>query len=239
MSLKISDIQFSYNRTPINQKKKSIEPEIPILSIEELTIEKGEHVFLHGPSGSGKTTLLGLIAGVLVPDRGSIRIMDQEITQFTSYERDAFRGTHIGYIFQQFNLIPYLTVEQNIELPCRLHPERRSRLNRSLKQSVQEMASRLQIEELLKREVHHLSVGQSQRVAAARALIGNPGLLIADEPTSALDTDRREAFLELLFENCRASGATLVFVSHDMGLAKRFHRSIELREINSMHHPAT
>jgi putative ABC transport system ATP-binding protein len=148
-------------------------------------------------------------------------------------ERDAFRGSHIGYIFQLFNLIPYLTVEENITLPCRLSAERRRRLNgKDLHRAAREVADHLGIGGLLHENVTKLSVGQQQRVAASRALIGTPELIVADEPTSSLDHDHRERFIQLLFESCREAGSTLLFVSHDRTLMPMFGRAISLPEVN-------
>ena len=217
----LRDVHFSYRK------------DRPVLDIPSLTIEHGESVFVFGPSGSGKTTLLGLLAGILRADSGSVQALGHDLSQLSNSERDHFRGSHIGYIFQMFNLIPYLTVEENIGLPCRLDSARRDRLGgASLHQAVSQVAERLGIESLLKENVVNLSVGQQQRVAAARSLIGTPWLVIADEPTSALDTDHRERFIKLLFENCRAAGSTLIFVSHDRSLMHLFSRSISLPDVN-------
>ena len=205
----------------------------PVIDIPSLVIDRGETVFLHGPSGSGKTTLLGLLAGVLRADRGSVRIGGQDLSTMSNGERDAFRARHLGYVFQMFNLIQYLSVRENILLPVRLDAHRAARLGgASLEESVRQLAARLDIEALLDAPVTELSVGQQQRVAAARALIGNPDVVIADEPTSALDYDRREQFLELLFASCRVANATLVFVSHDLALRDLFSREIPLGEVN-------
>lgn len=220
MSVHLQKIEFSYSG------------QSSVLSLESLDIGAGEQVFVHGPSGSGKTTLLGIIAGVLLPDAGVVSVLDTDLAELSSAARDSFRGNHIGYIFQQFNLIPYLNVEDNISLACLLNPERKRRLKTGVAESTREIARRLHIEELLNSPVSQLSVGQKQRVAAARALIGDPGLIVADEPTSSLDSDRRNAFLELLFENCERSGATLLFVSHDTGLAHNFQKIVSLPEIN-------
>ena len=204
-----------------------------VLAIDHLSIARGETVFLHGPSGSGKTTLLGLLAGVLVPTTGSVKVLGTDFASISSGARDAFRARHLGYVFQMFNLIPYLSVRDNILLPIRLDAGRRARLGAtSLDEAVADMASQLDIGELLNAPIAELSVGQQQRVAAARALIGHPEIVIADEPTSALDTDRREQFLSLLFASCNKADATLIFVSHDHTLMPLFSRTVELTELN-------
>jgi putative ABC transport system ATP-binding protein len=220
-ALQLQDVRFAYR------------PDRLILDIPALAISSGESVFIYGPSWSGKTTLLGLLAGVLKATSGSVHALGRDLSQMSNSQRDHFRGSHIGYIFQMFNLIPYLTVEENIALPCRLDAERRRRLiGTPLHQAVQQVAERLKIEALLRENVVNLSVGQQQRVAAARSLIGTPQLVIADEPTSSLDYDHRERFVELLFENCRAAGSTLIFVSHDRTLMPLFGRSVSLPEVN-------
>jgi putative ABC transport system ATP-binding protein len=204
-----------------------------ILDIPELRIGAGERVFLYGPSGSGKTTLLGVIAGVLEAKVGRVAVLGQDLTRMTPARRDAFRGSHVGYIFQLFNLIPYLSVIENITLPCRLSAERRRRLgSKSLEAAAREAARHLGIETLLPESVTQLSVGQQQRVAAARALIGTPELMVADEPTSSLDHDHRERFIRLLFESAREAGSALVFVSHDRTLMPLFDRAISLPAVN-------
>jgi putative ABC transport system ATP-binding protein len=211
----------------------------PILWIDGLRIQTGSSSFLHGPSGSGKTTLLSLISGVLKPQQGSIHILGEDLTRLSASARDTLRGSQIGYIFQGFNLIPYLSVEENIALPCDLHPTRRARMTApTISGEVKRLARRLDIHTHLNSPVTHLSIGQQQRVAIARAIIGAPALIIADEPTSALDTDRREAFLTLLNEvtdevkmhdNVKT---TLLFVSHDRSLATGFDSLLSLAEIN-------
>jgi putative ABC transport system ATP-binding protein len=204
-----------------------------ILHIPSLAIGPGAHVFLYGPSGGGKTTLLGLLAGVLCASAGSVRILGRDLSLMSNAQRDAFRGTHIGYIFQLFNLIPYLSVRDNIILPCRLHRERRQRLgNRSVEAAAQVVAERLGIAPLLHQQVTRLSVGEQQRVAAARALIGAPEVILADEPTSSLDHDHRGRFLQLLFECADEASATLIFVSHDRTLMPMFDHAISLSDIN-------
>jgi putative ABC transport system ATP-binding protein len=206
-----------------------------ILRIPKFDVARGERVFLFGQSGSGKTTLLGLVAGILHGQKGDIRVLNEDFRKMSGHRRDAFRGTHIGYIFQLFNLISYLSVIDNITLPCRLITQRRQRLGETdLRQAAEQMASQLGVEALLYEDVTKLSVGQQQRVAAARALLGNPEVVIADEPTSALDFDQRERFLQLLFERCQEAGSTLIFVSHDRSLAPLFDRAISLADINEV-----
>ena len=193
-------LQFAYGSGP------------KVLDIPTLDVARGESVFLYGPSGSGKTTLLGVLAGVLRPSAGEVSVLGTDIAKLSAGARDAYRAEHVGYVFQMFNLIPYLSVRENITLPCKLNAARRARLGgQSLDDAARAMAAELQIEAYLDRPVTELSVGQQQRVAAARSLIGHPELIIADEPTSALDTDRREAFLKLLFASCARANATLVF----------------------------
>jgi putative ABC transport system ATP-binding protein len=205
----------------------------PVLDIAEFEIARGERVFLHGPSGSGKTTLLGILAGVLTAERGQVKILGRDLRAISGPARDALRGSHMGYIFQMFNLIPYLSVVENILLPCRINRERRRRVRgTSLENEARALAEQLGIGQLVGESVTDLSVGQQQRVAAARALLGAPELIIADEPTSALDEDQRENFLKLLFTHCGAIGSTLLFVSHDRRMMPLFDRAISLPEIN-------
>ena len=214
------------------------QPEAPtVLSIDALQVSPGECLFIKGPSGSGKSTLLSLLSGVTTASAGTVRVMDQALERLGSVERDHFRADHIGYIFQMFNLIPYLSVVDNVMLPCRFSARRRAKvLTRAngLETEARRLLQHLDMDhpDLHRRAVTTLSVGQQQRVAAARALMGSPELLIADEPTSSLDADRRESFIRLLFDECRESGATLIFVSHDASLQHLFDRTIDLAEIN-------
>jgi len=208
-----------------------------VLALDELVVERGEQLFIEGPSGSGKSTLLGLLAGVSVARQGEVWVLEQRLDAMGAAARDHFRAHHIGYIFQMFNLIPYLSMVDNVTLPCRFSTRRRQQaLQRSpsLEAEALRLLRHLDMDEpaFHRRPVTALSVGQQQRVAAARALMGSPELLIADEPTSALDGDRRESFLRVLFDECRASGSTLVFVSHDRSLEGLFQRTIRLAGIN-------
>jgi putative ABC transport system ATP-binding protein len=209
----------------------------PVIDVDALWIAPGERVFLRGPSGSGKSTLLSLLAGVITPQHGSLKVLGQELTAMSGPARDRFRADHIGFIFQMFNLIPYLSVEENVQLPCGFSRRRRSNAQRaggSVAAEALRLLEHLDMtrDGLLRRPVTELSVGQQQRVAAARALIGAPELVIADEPTSALDAERRLAFIDLLFAECERERAALIFVSHDATLAGRFDRAIELAAVN-------
>ncbi len=203
------------------------------VNLTSLLIEKGERVFLYGPSGSGKTTLLELLAGVLKADKGQVQVLGVDLTDSTPAQRDAFRAAQIGYIFQSFNLIPYLDVAGNIALPLHLSAERRARLGEdNLQEKMLSLCRELGIEGLMNRKVTQLSVGQQQRVAVARALLGNPGLILADEPTSSLDFDHREKFINLLFQVCDRHGTTVLFVSHDRTLERLFTRSLSFTDLN-------
>ena len=222
--INLNDVQFRWKRTADL-----------VLDIAQLEVQQGEKVFIKGPSGSGKSTLLNLMAGVLVPEKGQVEINDVALEKLSGSKRDFFRANNIGFIFQMFNLIPYLSVIENVTLPLDFSKKRKSHFNSTLeaKTDAIRLLSDLGIgDDMLNRPVTDLSIGQQQRVAAARAMIGAPPLLIADEPTSALDFDTRESFINLLFSECDRSDITLVFVSHDGSLEKLFDRSIELSDIN-------
>jgi putative ABC transport system ATP-binding protein len=224
--IELRDLRFSYRKGE------------EILRIPAFRVEQGERVFLHGPSGSGKTTLLGLVAGVLSGATGHLHVLGEDFLQMPVGRRDTFRGDHIGYVFQMFNLIPYLSVEDNIALPARMSRVRRERIRAnasssgSVQKEVERLCEALGLQDLRGKPVTELSVGQQQRVAAARALLGAPELLIADEPTSALDADARQAYLDVLFKQCEAQRSSLLFVSHDAALRPLFPRSVSLAELN-------
>jgi len=207
------------------------------VEIPSLRVAKTDRLFMTGASGSGKSTLLSLLAGIVAPQQGSIRVLDQDVGKLGGAARDRFRADHIGFIFQMFNLIPYLSVLANVLLPCGFSARRRlnaAQAGGSIEAEALRLLSHLGLADnrILRRPVTELSVGQQQRVAAARALIGAPELVIADEPTSSLDADSRAAFLGLLFRECSRNGATLIFVSHDTSLAAQFDRTIEFAELN-------
>jgi putative ABC transport system ATP-binding protein len=210
----------------------------PVIDIGSLRVDSGERVFLRGPSGCGKSTLLSLLAGIVAPQSGVLKVLRQDLSELGDAKRDRFRADHIGVIFQMFNLIPYLSVVENVVLPCRFSRKRKHKVLAradSLDQEAIRLLGHLDMADtdILQKPVSELSVGQQQRVAAARALIGTPELVIADEPTSSLDADRRKAFLDLLFRECESAGATLIFVSHDHALAAPFDCTIEFHQMHA------
>lgn len=213
----LRDLAFSWSRsTP------------PLLVIPHLNIAAGERVFLYGPSGSGKTTLLNLLAGISIPQAGKLQVLQQDLTLMSQRQRDKFRAHHIGIIFQQFNLIPYLNVLDNVLLGAHFAGIASSSMNQRARQLLDDLGL---ARELFQRPARRLSVGQQQRVAVARALVAQPEILIADEPTSALDSDSRDAFMQLLLKSATEAGCTIIFVSHDKSLQPYFSRSIDIRRL--------
>lgn len=205
------------------------------LRINDFALRARERVLLLGPSGSGKSTLLSLLAGIVVPSEGRIEILETDIAQLSNAARDRFRAEHCGIIFQMFNLLPYGSVLDNVLLPLSFAQRRKERAeaNGHARQEARRLLSGLglELDDVEGHDAASLSVGQQQRVAAARALIGRPELIIADEPTSALDRDRQAAFLDLLFAEVQAAGASLIMVSHEEKFASRFDRLVKLDEI--------
>ena len=203
----------------------------PRWHIPELRLEPGESAFLEGPSGSGKSTLLALLAGLVLPQRGELKILGQSMAQLSRRRRDRFRAENLGIIFQQFNLIPYLTPVQNVLLGLAFAKQRRKGLNHSPRALAETLLAQLDLPEWLwHTATPKLSVGQQQRVAAARALIGTPALILADEPTSALDTANRDRFLDLLLAQAGQNGTSVLFVSHDPALARPFPRRLRMAD---------
>lgn len=202
--------------------------------VDEFSIERGKKVLLTGPSGSGKSTLLSLICGINVPRKGRIVIAGTDIANLGSVARDRYRAEHIAVLFQQFNLLPFGNVLDNVVLPLHFAANRKRRVLTS--GSMQDEAVRLLIalgldgKDLHKPAVS-LSVGQQQRVATARSLIGAPELILADEPTSSLDRDRQESFLKLLFEEADRVGSTVLMVSHDRTLDPLFNSVLSVDQI--------
>lgn len=204
------------------------------LSIAEFDVARSERLLLLGPSGTGKSTLLSLLTGIASPQAGSLEILGQQLGDLGSTGRDRFRAEHFGIIFQMFNLLPYGTVTDNVLLPLSFAPQRRARARAagSAESEARRLLSALGLPADIGRQTAAtLSVGQQQRVAAARALIGSPEIIVADEPTSALDDDRQQDFLDLLFGQTDATKATLIMVSHDRRLARHFTRVVQLTDI--------
>jgi putative ABC transport system ATP-binding protein len=197
-----------------------------LLDIPQLDIMRGEKVFLLGSSGSGKSTLLNLLAGIARPTSGQVDLLGASFSDLSQRKRDLFRAQHIGIIFQQFNLIPYLSVLDNIVLGAHFAGQR----GQSVQHNAQNLCERLGLSEaLLAQPARQTSVGQQQRIAVARALLLKPEILIADEPTSALDSDSRDAFMSVLLETAEQSGSTVLFVSHDKNLQPFFNRHLDIR----------
>lgn len=219
--INIENLDFGYEKDP------------PVLLIEKLQILKGEKVFIYGKSGSGKSTFLNLISGVLTPISGEITFQEKPFSSLKSSKRDKIRGDEIGYIFQRFNLIDYLSVRENILLPLKL-AKKYSLGKKDYDKRLLELCEDLEVSSLLDRKVDKLSVGQQQRVAVVRALISRPKLVIADEPTSSLDAEVTESFLKLLLNEWEIEKFTLIFVSHDKRLAKFFDKTFDLAELNKV-----
>lgn len=225
--IEVENLVFSY-------EKRRPKTATPILEIDQFSLHQDEKLFIYGPSGCGKTTLLGLMAGVLEPSRGTVKILGHDLAALTRSARDAFRAAHIGYIFQMFNLLPYLSVLDNILLPISMNAARKAKLKKPPHEAARALAEALGLQDFLHAKSRALSVGQQQRVAAARALIGSPNLIIADEPTSALDADSRREFLGLLFQQCQIASTALLLVSHDRSLSTLFDRSLDLSKLNKV-----
>ena len=199
--------------------------------IPELKISEGEKVLLLGESGSGKTTLLSLVSGFLSPISGDIYLNEKNINSLSARSRDQYRSDNIGIIFQQFNLLPYASVIDNIILPLYFSKVRASKIINQ-KETAINLCKSLRLPNTVTRmQANNLSVGQQQRVAVARALIGNPSLVIADEPTSSLDSDAQNIFLDLMFSQIEKNNSSLLMVSHDTSLSSYFDRVIDINEI--------
>jgi putative ABC transport system ATP-binding protein len=206
--------------------------DLPILNIPSWSVSAGEHVFLFGPSGCGKSTLLTILSGLLSVSSGHINILGHSLNKMTNRQRDRFRANHIGYVSQQFNLIPYLGAVDNIRLASHFSKRKKASL---LNNEIKKLLTTLNLPEHdWYKPIRHLSIGQQQRVGIARALINKPALLIADEPTSALDQTNRDTFMALLMSIAADNNITLLFVSHDMGLSHYFSRVESLSHINCL-----
>ena len=218
--LVVDNLRFAWPSSPVR------------IEVGKLTVAPGERWLLQGRSGSGKSTLLQLLGGVIVPADGYVALLGQDWAVLTAAQRDMRRADHVGFVFQQFNLVPYLSALENVLLPCRFSARRRRAAERSgtLVDEALRLLRALGLGEdgVGRRHAARLSVGQQQRVAAARALIGRPALVLADEPTSALDADNTRAFVELLFEEARTAETAIVLVSHDPSLQPYFDRHLTM-----------
>lgn len=212
---------------------KLVRPGQSPLAWPDLTLQAGQSLHISGPSGVGKTTLLSILAGVIPPSHGDARVLGQSLQQLSLRQRDVLRGERMGVVFQQFNLLPHLSVADNILLPARLFAARRQgRSPAELLSEVDQLLLALRLPaEIRSRPARQLSVGQQQRVAVARALLGQPPLILADEPTSALDEEARRDFLELMLSLQREVGCALVMVSHDLRQADLFDQHLRLMPV--------
>lgn len=219
-TVQVRDLEFKYRAGPFR------------LTLPELNVARGESVAVIGPSGSGKTTLLNLIAGILKPPRGTIRVADRCITDLDESARRAYRLQHIGLVFQEFELLSHLNVRDNILLPYRIHPA--LRLNRSVRERATALAQEMGVGDLLRRNVPRLSQGERQRVAVCRALLHEPALLLCDEPTGNLDPRNKEHVLEVLFGYVQRTQTTLLTVTHNHDILNRFDRVIDFRTFQQL-----
>lgn len=197
----------------------------PLLHIPHFCLQAGERLFLHGPSGSGKSTLLQIITGLQCPSAGEVTLLGQSLWQLNAAQRDHWRARQLGFISQTLNLLPYLTVEENLQLMLHFAGQQAEPA------WLQHLLQSLNLNDQRQQRVSQLSIGQQQRAAIARALVHRPALIIADEPTSALDDDNTAAFMQLLLQECADTGAGLLLVSHDQRLRQYFSRVCSLQEL--------
>lgn len=208
------------------------------LNVSEFDLRAGERLFLFGESGSGKSTLLNLICGLMEAGSGSVEVLDHNLSVLSGTARDRLRSEQIGVVFQMFNLLPYASPLDNIVLPLSFAPNRRRRAGPDPVREAERLAERmgLSADLMTKRSSADLSVGQQQRVAVARALIGSPPLIVADEPTSALDARAQKDFIDLMFSQLDDTGSSLIMVSHDLSLSEKFDRTVHLADIAETRH---
>ena len=212
MTVNIENLRYAYD-------KKGTDT---LLDIPRWTIAKGEKVLLHGPSGAGKSTLLNLISGILRCSEGKLEVMGKRLDKMNERERDRFRANNVGYVFQSFNLFPFLNAYENVDLSLYFSEDARSKRS---KQEIENLLRELNLSKSdCAKPIRKLSIGQQQRVAIARSLIKKPGLLIADEPTSSLDEENRKQFMSVLLDLINEQDTTLLFVSHDLSLRQHFNR---------------
>ncbi|MFT5129754.1 MAG: putative ABC transport system ATP-binding protein [Rhodothermales bacterium] len=204
----------------------SYRPDGVSIRFPELNLIRGEQVALVGPSGSGKTTLANLIAGILLPDAGHVRIDETEISSLSDSQRRDFRIANVGFIFQEFELVDYLNAEENILLPFLVNSS--LQLDKNIRRRARELAESTGLADKLRRRPSQLSQGEKQRLAICRALITEPSLILADEPTGNLDSDTTSQILALIQAQARARDATVLMITHDRSLLDQFDRVIDL-----------
>ena len=216
MNISLSQVEFTYGDEDFR------------LQIPELKLATGSHTAFVGPSGSGKTTLLRLLAGITQPQSGAIQIGDHPLHTLSDSNRRAFRIKHIGFVFQDFRLIEYLNVRENLRVPYRLNEA--LNLTAEVNTRLESLASELQLADKLEAAIDTLSQGELQRAAIGRALLPKPKLILADEPTGNLDPSNKFRILDLLFAQASVNDATLVMVTHDHALLDRFEQVIDFEE---------
>lgn len=217
--IELSDIHFTYPQSDFR------------LNIQKLQIARGNKTAVIGPSGFGKTTLLNLLAGILLPDSGDIKVAGKSLSQLSEKARRNFRIRNIGFVFQDFRLIPYLNILDNMLLPFRINSI--SKMDAYSRQSAIRLATDLGLEAKLKNYPAKLSHGERQRVAICRALVNSPPVILADEPTGNLDPENKEKIMEILFDYVRQQQATLITVTHDMHMLKGFEQTIDFTHVQN------
>lgn len=215
--IECKDLTFTYPGSPF------------VLNVPDLRIEKGKQLVLKGPSGSGKTTFLNLLAGILTPDQGRISVGGLDLTEYGRSDRQDLRIVKMGLVFQEFALLEYLNVRENIILPYRLNPV--MHLNEEAKGRAEQLASMVGLTDKLERFPGRLSQGERQRVAFCRALVTQPEVLLCDEPTANLDPVNRDQMLDILLSYCRRNDKTLVMVTHDHEILDSFDEVLDMRKL--------
>lgn len=213
-----------------NVRKTYREPSgslLPVLNIARFEIAKGEQVVLVGSSGGGKTTLLNIISGITLPDSGTVRIDDNEVTSMPEVVRDRFRAERIGFVFQTFNLLPAFSALENVLLGMSFSNKGTD------KSKARELLDRVGLSGRLDHRPGQMSVGEQQRVAVARAMANSPSLLLADEPTANVDTANQDTILELIRSSCSESNVSLLLVTHSPDVANQFDRVEQLSDFNA------
>lgn len=199
------------------------------ITIDDFKVQANEKLAIVGPSGIGKTTLLNLLAGILTPGKGSIVVADYNIAELGHEDRQDYRALKMGLVFQEFELLEYLSVLDNVLLPFRVSPV--LKLNNEVIDNSKKLCSEIGLGDKLNRYPGHLSQGERQRVAVCRALVTNPILLLCDEPTGNLDRVNRDHVIDMLFRYSETKAAPLIIVTHDQDLVGRFDMSFDMNEV--------